>query len=330
MDSNTGTAPEAGGLSQAQESKLRSLGLTSDIIDDIRKANLPSNVLDKLDTISSPQQFATDIAMLWLPSDVTDKIRNLGAGGTPTTYVAPTPPQGNPMPAPTTPISDYTPPQQAQAQPEVPQQPQQPYAQVPSQGGYPQQQQGGYAPPPQGYPQQQGYPPQQGYPQQPYQQYPVAPPVKKSGVPAWVWIVGGIVLFFVLCFVALYALVFSVGKGITSVVNVVGAAAYAETFSTDMASGNYQGAHDTLGSNLANRYSVNTLQSKWEALVGANTFDSGTMGSPRTSGDNVIIPWTINGANGKTYNVDLYVSNVSSSADSLKIVDAKPDLIPSP
>ena len=122
-------------------------------------------------------------------------------------------------------------------------------------------------------------------------------------------------LFFVLCFVALYALVFSVGKGITSVVNVVGAAAYAETFSTDMASGNYQGAHDTLGSNLANRYSVNTLQSKWEALVGANTFDSGTMGSPRTSGDNIIIPWTINGANGKTYNVDLYVSNVSSSAD---------------
>jgi hypothetical protein len=54
------------------------------------------------------------------------------------------------------------------------------------------------------------------------------------------------------------------------------------------------------------------------------------MGSPRTSGDNVIVPWTITGANGKTYNVDLYVSNVSSSADSLKIVDAKPDLIPSP
>ena len=61
MDTNTGAAPGAGGLSQAQESKLRSLGLTSDIIDDIRKANIPAQVLDKLDTISSPQQFATDI-----------------------------------------------------------------------------------------------------------------------------------------------------------------------------------------------------------------------------------------------------------------------------
>ena len=339
MDSNTGAAPGAGGLTQAQESKLRSLGLTSDIIDDIRKANIPAQVLDKLDTISSPQQFATDIGMLWLPTGVTERIRSLGTGGTPTmpTTSAPaTPPQGYATPAATTPMSDYS------AQPPAQdQQPAQPYAQVPSQGGYPQQ--GGYAPPPQGYPQQQypqqqqGYPPQQGYPQQQgyppqYQQgYPVAPPVKKSGVPAWVWIIGGIVLFFAICIIGFFVILGGAVKGLSGVVNVAGAVAYAESFNQDMSSGNYQSAHDTLGSDLANRYSVNTLQSKWQALVGeGNSFGAGKIGSPRTSGDNVIVPWTIDGANGKTYNVDLYISNLSSSKDSLKIVDAKPDLIPSP
>ena len=113
MDTNTGAAPEAGGLSQAQESKLRSLGLTSDIIDDIRKANIPAHVLDKLDTISSPQQFATDIGMLWLPTGVTERIRSLGTAGMagtptmPTTSAPATPPHGYATPAATTPISDY-------------------------------------------------------------------------------------------------------------------------------------------------------------------------------------------------------------------------------
>jgi hypothetical protein len=340
MDTNSGAAPGAGGLSQTQESKLRSLGLTDDIIDDIRKANIPAQVLDKLDTISSPQQFATDIGMLWLPTGVTERIRSLGTPsttGTPTmpTSAPATPPHGYAMPEATEPISDYSaqPPAQDQQAPES-------YAQVPSQGGYPQQ--GGYAPPPQGYPQQQyppqqqGYPPQQGYPQQGYppqyqQGYPVAPPAKKSGLPAWAWIIGGIVLFFAICIIGFFVVIGGVLKAGSGILNVAGAVAYAETFSQDLSSGDFQSAHDTLGSDLANRYSVNTLQTKWQALVGkGNSFGIGKIGSPRTSGDNVIVPWTIKGTNGKSYNVDLYISNLSSSKDSLKIVDAKPDLIPSP
>lgn len=340
MDSNTGAAPGAGGLTQAQESKLRSLGLTSDIIDDIRKANIPAQVLDKLDTISSPQQFATDIGMLWLPTGVTERIRSLGTGGTPTmpTTSAPaTPPQGYATPAATTPMSDYS------AQPPAQdQQPAQPYAQVPSQGGYPQQ--GGYAPPPQGYPQQQypqqpqGYPPQQGYPQQQgyppqYQQgYPVAPPVKKSGVPAWVWIIGGIVLFFAICIIGFFVILGGAVKGLSGVVNVAGAGVFVADFDRNMSSGNWQAAQKELGGGLATRYSASTLQSKWQALMGTDTTAgvSGEIGSPRDSADSTIIPWTITGANGKSYTIDMYVQKLSSSSDSLKIVDAKPDLIPSP
>ncbi len=330
MDTNTGAAPEAGGLSQAQESKLRSLGLTSDIIDEVRRANIPAHVLDKLDTISSPQQFATDIGMLWLPTGLTERIRSLGAAGTPTmpTTSAPaTPPHGYATPAATTPISDYS----AQP-PSQDQQPPQSSAQVPSQGGY--QQQGGYAPPPQSYPQQQqGYPQQQqGYPPQYQQGYPVAPPVKKSGVPAWVWIIGGILLFFAICIIGFFVIIGGAVKGITGVVDVAGAAAFATKFDTDLSSGSWQAAHNDLGGDLANRYSASTLQSKWQALVGTGTTSglSGEIGQPRDSGNNTIIPWTITGSNGKTYNVDLYVQKLSSSADSLKIVDAKPDLIPSP
>ncbi len=347
MDTNSGAAPGAGGLSQAQESKLRSLGLTSDIIDDVRKANIPAQVLEKLDTISSPQQFATDIGMLWLPTGVTERIRSLSTGGTastptmPTTSAPATPPQGYATPAATTPISDYS------AQPPAQdQQPPQSSAQVPSQGGY--QQQGSYAPPPQGYPQQQqqqgypqqqqGYPPQQGYPQQQgyppqYQQgYPVAPPVKKSGVPAWVWIIGGILLFFAICIIGFFVIIGGAVKGITGVVDVAGAAAFATKFDTDLSSGSWQAAHNDLGGDLANNYSASKLQSKWQALVGTGTTSglSGEIGQPRDSGNNTIIPWTITGSNGKTYSVDLYVQKLSSSADSLKIVDAKPDLIPSP
>jgi hypothetical protein len=332
MDTNTGAAPQAGGLSQAQESKLRSLGLTSDIIDDIRKANIPAQVLDKLDTISSPQQFATDIGMLWLPTGVTERIRSLGTAGTPTmpTTSAPaTPPQGYATPAATTPISDYS------AQPPA-------QDQQPSQGGY--QPQGGYAPPPQGYPQQQyppqqqGYPPQQGYPQQQgyppqYQQgYPVAPPVKKSGVPAWVWIIGGILLFFAICIIGFFVIIGGAVKGLSGVVNVAGAAAFATKFDTDLSAGNWQAAHNDLGGSLATRYSASTLQSKWQALMGTdNTAGvSGEIGQPRDTSDSTIIPWTITGANGKSYTIDLYVQKLNSSSDSLKIVDAKPDLIPSP
>ena len=348
MDTNTGAAPEAGGLSQEQESKLRSLGLTNDMIDEIRKANIPANVLNKLDTISSPQQLATDIGMLWLPTGLAERIRSLGTAGTPgitgtptmpTTSAPATPPQGYAMPAATTPISDYS------AQPPAQdQQPPQSYAQAPSQGGY--QQQGGYAPPPQGYPQQQqqyppqqqGYPPQQGYPQQQgyppqYQQgYPVAPPVKKSGVPAWVWIIGGIVLFFAICIIGFFILVGGVLKAGTGLVNVAGAAAFVTDFDRNLSSGNWQAAQKELGGGLATRYSASTLQSKWQALMGTDTTAglSGQIGSPRDSSDSTIIPWTITGANGKSYTIDMYVQKLSSSSDSLKIVDAKPDLIPSP
>jgi hypothetical protein len=152
-------------------------------------------------------------------------------------------------------------------------------------------------------------------------------------VPAIVWILGGILLVIVLCVVSIYAIFAAVGNAVVGVVNTGGALVTAESFSALMSAGDYDGARDLLSGDLANRYNEQTLESKWIALVGeGNTFSvNSDLGTPRQDGDRVVVPWTIEGENGREYKVDLYITSLSSSSDSiLQIVDAKPDLIPSP
>ncbi len=183
---------------------------------------------------------------------------------------------------------------------------------------------------------QQQYP-QQGYPAPGYQQpYPVAPaaPAKKGGIPAIVWILGSIALVIVLCVVGVMITLGALGNSVVGLVNQAGALATATEFTTSMSVGSYNSAHDLLSGDLANRYSEATLQSKWEALVGAdNNFNSNSdLSTPRSDGNRSVVTWTIEGQNGKTYKVDLYISKISGSSNDavLQLVDAKPDLIPSP
>jgi hypothetical protein len=313
MDPNTGTgATPSSGMTQAQAENLSRIGLPTDIINEIYYAKLPDNVLSKLETVNSPQQLIDEVGTLWLSNDLVERIRRLQ----PSARVE-QPPMGA---QPTQPMQQAAPPYNYG-------QPTQPaptnYGQAPQQG----------APPPgyQQYPQQ-----QQQYPPQGYQQpYPVAPtPAKKGGVPAIVWILGSIALVIVLCVVGVMVMLNALGNGLVGAVNTAGALVTATEFSTAMSTGSYDTAHDLLSGDLASRYSEATLQSKWEALVGAdNTFTvNSDFGTPRTDGNRTVVPWTIEGQNGKTYKVDLYFSQISGSSNDsvLQIVDAKPDLIPAP
>ncbi|MGA7732507.1 MAG: hypothetical protein WCD37_14705 [Chloroflexia bacterium] len=262
--------------------------------------------------------------------------------------------------------SGYTPPPQTPSQAYAPyggqpQQPQYDYGQQPQQAppNYGQMPQGGYAPPQGGYMPPQGAPPQGGYPQptqpmgqQPpggYAQYPGAqpqpygqapyPPAQaqaapaKGGVPAIVWILGGVLLTIVLCVVAVFAIVAALGNAAVGGLNSLGSLAVATTFTTSLSAGDYASARDLLSGDLANRYTEETLESRWVALVGeGNTLSvNSDLGTPRQDGNRTVVPWTIEGQNGKEYKVDLYLTSISSSSDSvLQIVDAKPDLIPEP
>ncbi len=376
MDANSSTGPTpSGGMTQAQANNLSRIGIPSDIIQEIRQANLPDPVLAKLETVTSPQQLADEVGTLWLSSDLVERIKKtqppeLPAAPARVELPAPeTPPAMTPGPsAPVTPPAGYAPPPQMQ-QPQPPSQPQYNYGQAPPQGAPPP---GGYmppqgAPPPGGYPQPQptqpmgqqpGYPPpqypqyqqqpgaqgygqapygQQPYPQQPYAQQPygaapaaaVAP--KKGGVPAVVWVLGGIFLFLILCVVGIWVAVSAFVSSAGHALDTLGATGVASTFSLEMATGQFENAHDLLGGSLGTRYSATTLEDKWTALSGDSTSSLSTdIGSPKVDGDRVIIPWTITNAQGKQYHVDLYMGTISSGNDAFQIVDAKPDLIPSP
>ena len=379
MDANSGTGatPSSGmGMTQAQAENLSRIGLSADLIEEIRQAKLPDPVLSKLETVTSPQQLADEVGSLWLPGELVEKIRGVQAAQLPPPAArvelpaAETPPatsstqgaQYYATPPASTPPA-YTPPAQTQPIAQQPygapaQQPQYNYGQQPQQSqqpppGYGQQPQGGYPPPQGGYAQPQQpppgygqYPAQQpppGYGQQPYGQqqygqapYPVAAaqaPPKKGGVPAIVWVLGGVLLVIVLCVVGTMIAVNSFFSNAGRFFDTAGALVTAESFSALMSAGDYDGARDLLSGDLANRYTEETLESKWIALVGeGNTFSvNSDLGNPRQDGDRTVVPWTIEGENGREYKVDLYISSLSSSSDSiLQIVDARPDLIPSP
>lgn len=194
--------------------------------------------------------------------------------------------------------------------------------------------QGYGAPPPGGYPQG-GYPqggyPQQGYPQGAYPQ--AVAPKKSGGVPVVVWVLGGVFVLIIGCFLAAYFLIFAAANtaknALQSAGDTIGAGLTAVSFTTAMETGQYETAHSFLGGDLANRYSVKDLQTKWEALQGSQgSFSVRTdLGEPRASNGHTTMQWKITPPDKKLRTVDLIIDNVNKD---WKIVDAQPDLIPSP
>ena len=227
----------------------------------------------------------------------------------------------------------------------------------------------GYAPPPQGYAQR-GYPPPgyspsgappgqpqgQGYPPPGYYPPPGTPPgtpqgyppsaysqqqAQKSGIPAWAWVIIGMVLVIVIGCVGVIA---ALGYGVSQVsknFSAIGAGllesfepvTVAYEFYTDLEAGDYNGAHDLLSPDLAFRYTAADLQTRWQALESAQ----GKMipgfptiaGNPGRAkdGDSVAVNAALSSANGKIYNIAL---KVQKSGDTWLIQDAGPDLIPEP
>jgi hypothetical protein len=183
-----------------------------------------------------------------------------------------------------------------------------------------------YAPPPVG----QGYPPA-GY----QQQYAQAPPAaKKGGVPVFVWVLGGILLFVILCAAISYFTIFaafnSAGSAIKGGLNTIGAAASATAFDLALETGSYEDAHSYLGGDLARNYSADKLQQKWEALAGSEgTFSiNSRFGAPKDIGNNrTTIDWIITPPTGSSKTV---VLTLDEGTNDWKIIDAKPDLIPNP
>jgi len=158
-------------------------------------------------------------------------------------------------------------------------------------------------------------------------------------VPVFVWVILGIVVAIVLLcggtFVVLGILANSAGNAIktggSSIVNTIGASASAGLFDTALSTGNYNEAYSYLGGNLAKKYSAATLQQKWEALAGGTDTIQGIntrFGAPRDIGNNqTTIDWIITPSGKPAVTV---VLTMDEGTNDWKIIDAKPDLIPSP
>jgi hypothetical protein len=117
--------------------------------------------------------------------------------------------------------------------------------------------------------------------------------------------------------------------GVTDFTSTAGATITASLFDLSMSTGSYDSAHEYLGGDLATRYSSQDLQDGWEALEGSGGAFSvqSEMGEGTTSGDQVLIDWTITPENGDPKTVTL---TLEESNNDWKIVDAQPELIPSP
>ncbi len=173
-----------------------------------------------------------------------------------------------------------------------------------------------------------GPPPGYQYPPQ-YPPQPQTPP-RKSGVPVWVWvllgIVGVLVIGCVLFFVATAVLVNQASKVAEETGNTINAGLTFTGFDLAMTLGNYEDAHSYLGGELANRYTPEELQRRWEALGGGTTPTTNTS-EPSASGKAVVLTWTITAGDGTEHEVKVTMEQVGSD---WKITRADPDLIPQP
>ena len=219
---------------------------------------------------------------------------------------------------------EYTPPQNyPPAQPTVPMSGP-PAGYQPPQGGTPAQ---GYQPLAQGYaptpttPQyQQPYPPQSQ----------TVVTQKKGGLPGWAMVLIGLfVAVLLMCGLLYWFVVRAVDEGTKAITNAgdqIGATFTAASFDIALSANSYESAHDLLGGDLANRYSAADLQEKWEALS-ADGFVSTDMSDVKMSGGRPQVVWSLTPSGGTKKDVTL---TFQQSGDDWKIVDASPDLIPSP
>jgi hypothetical protein len=139
-------------------------------------------------------------------------------------------------------------------------------------------------------------------------------------------IVGVLVIGCILFFVAIGLLVNRAGQAIEETGNTINAGVTFTSFDIAMATGNYEDAHSYLGGELADRYTPQELQRRWEALGGGTT-PTTTTSEPTMSGNAVTLTWTITPENGSSRNVAITLEQVGSD---WKITRADPDLIPQP
>jgi hypothetical protein len=160
-------------------------------------------------------------------------------------------------------------------------------------------------------------------------------------MPAWAWVIIGMVLVIVIGCVGIIA---ALGYGVSQVsknFSAIGAGllesfepvTVAYEFYTDLEAGDYNGAHDLLSPDLAFRYTAADLQTRWEALESAQgkiipgfPTTTGSAGRAR-NGDSVSVDEALSSANGKIYNLSL---KMQKSGDTWLIQDAGPGLIPEP
>ncbi|MFL5735421.1 MAG: hypothetical protein ACJ78Q_19855 [Chloroflexia bacterium] len=230
-----------------------------------------------------------------------------------------------------------------QGQPPYPGQGQQ--AGTPPPGYQPQ----GYPPP--GYAQPGGTPPGGYPPPGPPQGYPPpgygAPP-RRSGLPGWAWVLIGLVALLIIGCVGIIAVFgaavsrISSDSNFTTTFSRIGVAiqdsfepvAAAQEFYSDLESKDFDSAHAILAPDLASRYSAADLESKWQALEGAQGTISpavlpsgkGTFGTGanRTTAS---VEADLSSSNGKTYRITV---QLEKAGDTWLIKDATPALIPEP
>ena len=149
-------------------------------------------------------------------------------------------------------------------------------------------------------------------------------------MPAWAMVLIGLFVALLLaCGLAYWLVVRTVdeaGKALTSAGDTIGASFAVLGFDIALQTNDYEGAHDYLGGDLASRYSVDDLQERWEALSsdGLVTTDPSDV---RMSGGRPQVVWSLTPEGGTKKEVTL---TLEQSGDEWKIVEASPDLIPSP
>src|SRR5688500_10063134 len=202
--------------------------------------------------------------------------------------------------------------------------------------------------PPPGYqhpPQQVGVPPQpQGYApppstpqyQQPYQQpYPpqgqtTTVTQKKGGMPAWAWVLIGLFVALILaCGVIYFVIVRAVDEGTKAIVgagDTIGASFAVLGYDIALQTNQYEDAQNYLGGDLASRYSVDELQERWEALS-VDGMVTTEISDVKMSGNRPQVIWSLPPHGGTKTDVTL---TLEPSGEDRKIVEASPDLIPSP
>lgn len=142
-------------------------------------------------------------------------------------------------------------------------------------------------------------------------------------------LIGLFVVILLMCGLVYWFVVKAVDEGTKAITNAgdqIGATLTAASFDISLSANSYESAHDLLGGDLANRYSAADIQQKWEALS-ADGFVTTDISDVKMSGGRPQVVWSLTPSGGTKKEVTL---TMQQSGNDWKIVDASPDLIPSP